>query len=127
MPCPEGITPTLPNAMQSSSITSPIPNSQYSPLPILPKEPTRLLNLLLPVRKVPAHDRRILAAANNPPAIELQFEHPAVRVRRRGVCDMREVRVRVLMGGRRGGVLGGGGCSGGRAVGRTGGVHDLLD
>lgn len=35
---------------------------------------TRLLNLLVPARKVPAHDPRVLARANEFSSVELQFE-----------------------------------------------------
>lgn len=106
-------------------------------LPILPKKPTRLLNLRLPIRKIPPHNRRILTTAYNPSGIELQLEHTGIGMRGRGMRHERVVGVgvgwirRLLLevGGELGLLsllsLGSGGRSAGRGAGRR--VHDLLD
>lgn len=57
-------------------------------LQLLPKEPRSSNNLLIPIRKVPPHDDRVLRAADDAPTVELQLEHAAVRaaLRAAGLC-----------------------------------------
>lgn len=43
-----------------------------------PKELTHKLQFRIPIRKVPAHNNRILGTANNPSSVKLQLKHSRV-------------------------------------------------
>lgn len=47
-----------------------------APLELFPKERPYTFNVRIPVRKIPAHNGRVLRTADDPPRVKLQLENP---------------------------------------------------